>query len=184
MEKRKDCDIWYSIEGHDIYRISKTGVIQNCKTSKDVPVFSDRNGYKSVVLRRNAKRHAITIHRLLALTFIPNPENKAFVNHKNGVKGDNRIVNLEWATPKENVDHAIKTGLRGGIKGERNIGCKLTVDQVIAIFQAPNNISELARRFNVSKSAISKIKNGQAWSSVTGLPLRLRKIGGLTGVTL
>ncbi|HRG39346.1 MAG TPA: HNH endonuclease signature motif containing protein [Bacteroidia bacterium] len=61
---------------------------------------------------------AITIHRLIAQIFIPNPENKSEVNHKNGIKSDNRIENLEWCTHSENIQHAYDNGM---IKRKKNV---------------------------------------------------------------
>jgi hypothetical protein len=71
-----------------------------------------RLGYLWVgVTRPNGKRTTNGVHRLLAEAFIPNPENKPEVNHINGVKGDFSLINLEWATHKENIQHARRTGL-------------------------------------------------------------------------
>ncbi|MCY8570361.1 HNH endonuclease [Bacillus haynesii] len=71
-----------------------------------------RNGhYPIVVLFKNGARFERYIHRLVALYFIPNPEDKQLVNHIDGDKHNFSIENLEWVTPKENYDHAVRTGL-------------------------------------------------------------------------
>ncbi len=73
----------------------------------------DRDGYLKVGLIRDKTNTQFKVHRLVAMAFLDNPQNKSQVNHKNGIKDDNRVENLEWATPKENVIHAHKTGLCG-----------------------------------------------------------------------
>ncbi len=72
------------------------------------------SGYKMVSLRRNKNKKYFTVHRLVAIHFIPNPLNKRTVNHKNGIKWDNRIKNLEWNTDSENGLHSFeKLGRKG-----------------------------------------------------------------------
>lgn len=99
-----------TITDYENYSITKSGEVFN-KSSKKIATQFTRTGYELVHLRKNNKRKASTIHRLVALAFIPNPENKPCVNHINGIKIDNRIENLEWVTLSENMKHAVKNGL-------------------------------------------------------------------------
>jgi hypothetical protein len=68
--------------------------------------LADHNGYKMVNLTKYKVAKNYFIHRLAAITFIPNPKNKPFVNHINWIKSDNNIENLEWCTQSENMMHA------------------------------------------------------------------------------
>lgn len=94
------------------YSVSVNGEIYSHLTKKYLKPLIGTNGYFSIHLFKNKKSHTKMIHRIVANTFIENPEFKKEVNHKNGIKTDNRIDNLEWVTPKENIRHAIdKLGL-------------------------------------------------------------------------
>lgn len=93
------------------YILYKDGRIYSTKTKVFRTWHKSKNGYMKTVLYIDGKSFNITQHRVLAENFIPNPENKPIINHKNGIKHDNRISNIEWCTHSENSSHAIKKGM-------------------------------------------------------------------------
>jgi hypothetical protein len=106
---------WVSVPGFEKgYEINIRGVIRSKGHRyyhKLLPQKENNRGYLTVKLSNGGVSSSQFVHRLLALAFIPNPDGKAFVNHKNGIKTDNRINNLEWVTHQENISHAYSTGL-------------------------------------------------------------------------
>lgn len=124
-------------------------------------------GYEQIDLRIDKTRKPTYIHRLVALMFIPNPENKPCVNHKNGIKTDNRVENLEWCTHKENQKHAYSTGLNKNLYGENARNVKLTKEIAEKIRQkySTGNFThrELGAKFKVSHTTIGLIIRENHW---------------------
>lgn len=106
MEKEK----WLPIKGYEgLYEVSNLGRIKSLRKNKMMSIKPVKDRYKSVgLVDRNGIIKSIKIHRLVAIHFIENPENKREVNHKNMNKNDNRVSNLEWVTPSENINHAVE----------------------------------------------------------------------------
>jgi hypothetical protein len=94
------------------YTISTKGIVIKIKTNKELSIWIGANGYKHVDLRKDGKGIKVALHRLLAIAFIDNPNNKRTVNHIDGNKLNNNLENLEWATDSENVKHAYNNGLQ------------------------------------------------------------------------
>lgn len=127
------------------------------------------NDYLSVCLRKDSVGKEKLIHRLVALNFIPNPLNKREVNHKNGIKTDNRIENLEWCTPSENCKHSYVIGLsfHEGIKGEKHPKAKLNQRQVIEI-RGTRGLTQraIAKKYGVALSTIHSILKRKNWKHI------------------
>ena len=107
-------EIWKKIENQENYSVSNLSKIRNDITGRFLKESLHNKGYLRVYLDR---KHYY-IHRLIAIAFIDNPDNKPFVDHINGITDDNRIENLRWATSKENLQNSkIPINNTSGIKG-------------------------------------------------------------------
>lgn len=123
------------------------------------------NGYVKIDLTVEGKVYRTSLHRLVALQFIPNPENKSEVNHKDGNKLNNHVSNLEWVTTRENELHAYKTGLKG--TGEKHPNTFFKDEDIIAIRQlASQGISKkvIARLYNTRIDNIYRYVNKTRWT--------------------
>lgn len=93
------------------YGVTKTGKVYSLYNHRFMKTPCNVAGYPEVSFHINKEKYVLLVHRLVAEAFIPNPLNKREVNHINGIKSDNRVENLEWVTPSENIRHAYRTGL-------------------------------------------------------------------------
>ena len=171
-------EIWKDIEGFNgRYQISNTGKVKSIYKQKEkfLTPQKDRYGYLTIDLRKDGKSKRNKLHRLVAKAFIPNPDSLPQVNHKNGNKEDNNADNLEWCTAKENLKHALDSGLRQCIHkntphyGEENGSSKITkeIAEEIRATCIPGNlqfgIRALARKYQLGATTIRAIINNQTW---------------------
>ena len=176
-------EIWKDIQNYDgLYQVSNLGNVKsleryfpskNPKTpiahvnEKILKLSANKKGYLSANLYKNGKMKNIQVHRLVAQAFLPNPSNKLYVNHIDGNKCNNRVDNLEWVTPSENLHHAYSTKLRTPTRGERNRQCKLTTKDIewikthVIKGDKEFGCKALAKKFGVTEPHISCIVNGK-----------------------
>lgn len=180
MERWKDIKCF-----ENLYQISNEGKVKSlgngfksCGHEKILKPGISTSGYLFVNLYKDKTHLHKDIHRLVALMFIPNPENKPCVNHKNGIKTDNNVNNLEWCTYYENNNHAYKMGLHNKSnlflsknkldhKGSKNPQSKLKEKEVIEILSIDNMpLKKIAEKYNVSVTLIFKIRKRELWKHV------------------
>jgi hypothetical protein len=181
MEDIKKEEIWKDVYGYERYyqasnlgniksedmvvphwrggKMVKRGrILRNCKRS------SSPASYLVVMLCVNQVKKTVSVHRVIAEAFIPNPENKPQVNHINGIKNDNRVENLEWVTGTENQIHAVKTGLKNS--GNNLWNGKFSKDDIEKIKKLKNDgilQYKIAEIMGVAAGTISCILYGKTY---------------------
>lgn len=169
-------EIWKDIGGYSgDYQISNLGRVKSFKKKnhgKILKLGKDGCGYYRIGLMKHGKRVTEKVHRLVACAFIPNPENKPEVNHKDSNKTNNAIKNLEWSTHHENAIHcfSIGSGKSRDTKGYKNVNAKLNENDVRLIRKFHRHKlmrrRAIAQKFKVSLGAVDKVIYRDSWNHV------------------
>lgn len=167
-----------NIKGYEgIYKISKAGEVWSIKNSKKgrwkearrLKYWLIGNGYQMVMLYKKSIPKKFLVHRLVALTYLVNPNQLPEVNHINGDRFDNRVENLEWISIMDNHRHAFKIGLYNKNIGTKHYLAKLNpkkVKQIRGLLELGYRYYEIAPLFDVHNSAIRAIDKGFSWKHV------------------
>ncbi|AZU98960.1 HNH endonuclease IV [Bacillus phage pW2] len=157
------------IENGNFYEVSNFGNVRSIdrtelfknstrfRKGKILKYSTGKNGYRKVVLSFSGRNKTITVHRLVALAFIPNPENKPEVNHCDGNKANNNVDNLEWSTSKENIRHYHETGSSQTIISDSEV---LWIRENYIPRHPEFGAVALAKKFNISTSHMNHIAKG------------------------
>jgi len=177
-------EIWVDIIGYEgFYQVSNTGKVRSVDRSikysngkvyvykgKELSLKYRKDGYYTACLCKNSDEKNLFVHRLIAFAFIPKVDNKPFINHKNGVKTDNRIENLEWCDYSDNNKHAYDTGLNSTLKGEKSHFSKLKSADIYSIRNMYHNWFftkwELADIYKMTYNSIHNILIKKTWFNI------------------
>lgn len=169
---------WKDVVGFEgAYKISNFGRVYSIprngtKGTGFLKIHYTHDGYAKVRLIYKGKDKTARVHRLVAEAFLPNPENKDTVNHIDGDKTNNMIINLEWCDRHEQLNHAYKLGLKTARSGSKNSNAKLTDEQVKEIRNSYVRYSKefgtvaLAKKYGVTNVVIGLIVRNETYKNV------------------
>ncbi len=156
------------IVGYENYAVTDDGRVFNCKTNRLLRVDISNRGYHRITVCKNNKPKKMTIHRLVAELFIPNPNNYQTVNHISGDKSDNSINNLEWMSQAQNQEHAVATGLcpRGSSNGNSKYSENF-IDVVCELISQGKPRGEVIKLTGITKSAFDDVRRRKTWAHIS-----------------
>lgn len=168
VKKQRNMEIWKDVIGFESnYSVSSLGRVKRkaslfVRSDGVVRSFRERllggnlnKKYHFVALQGGSVSKKYPVHRLVAAAFIPNPDNKPEVNHKNGVRSDNRVANLEWCTKSENAVHSIE------VLGNHHGGCPMKRVMDVSTKIEYESIAEAAKMLGVPTSSVKNILHGR-----------------------
>ena len=156
--------MWKEAYDFNNYLCNENGEIYSLLRNKILKGRSLK-GYKRVALMKDGKTIDVLVHRLIAQTFLPNPENKPYINHIDGDKTNNSVSNLEWCTQKENVQHAIETGLKDdrGTHSSRASCNEEKLKKIRSLISEGKRNEEIAKIIGVSKDVVRYIRRNRTY---------------------
>lgn len=177
-QKLKEDEVWKDVERYEgLYQISNYGKVKSFKhrvhgENGVILKPHEYDAYSQYKLSdSNNKEERIPAHRLVATAFIPNPNNYPEVNHKNGVKTDNRVQNLEWCTRQQNIIHMHKVLYPHMMRGRRNPRTGITEEDALRIYELAikeeRTLEDIGEEYGISACAVVDIKVGRTWNYVT-----------------
>lgn len=152
-------------------KVFSTKNVGRGKFHQEIKQRIDADGYPTITVGSNRDRRSMRVHRLIAMAFIPNPNNLTDVDHINNDRTDNRVCNLQWLSHSDNVKRIPKAVASSARRGSNNGRSKLSEDTVKEIRNlydsGAKNISELSREFNTPWSTINNIVKRYTWKHVS-----------------
>ena len=160
-EKISEVETFVKIDGFDNYEVSNLGKVRNMKTGKILKPQPDKDGYLRLGLYENNKKKKLFLHRIIATTFIDNPEGKPCVNHIDENKLNNDLSNLEWCTVRENIIHGTRTKRVAEKLSQKVIQLDLN-DNILNVFKS---MRQAERETGIPNGSISSCCNGKLKSA-------------------
>jgi len=142
----------------EFYSVSSRGSVYSKRRSKNLKLCKNKGGYRHVILVKGKVKTTTLVHRLVALAFIENPDNKPCVNHVDGNKTNNRVENLEWVTHSENTQHMFDTGLYRHTEEHKQKMRKFSEEEedvmLLDLKNSGLSMRKIAKKYNTSHAMI------------------------------